>query len=364
MKTTKRWWMGAMALLGALAAMPASAEITFYEHHDFEGRAFTTGRMVGDFRRFGFNDSASSVVVTGEPWEVCENVEFSGQCMVLLPGHYRSLREMSMNNRVSSARPARRDTSYGDDRYAPRPIGGEITFFEHEGFHGRAVRSTNDIASLGAFGFNDRASSVMVLGERWEVCEHSNFTGRCVVLRPGSYPSLGAMGLNDRLSSARAIAPTVRYEDSRYAPMPQPVFDWRRRPQERLFEAGVISSRAVYDRPQQQRCWIERERVQEPNVGGAIVGGVLGGIIGHQIGGGSGRDLATAGGAVAGAVIGANVDAGSDRRPVQRCASTPPQGNPDYWDVTYNFRGMEHHVQMTAPPGPTVTVNDQGEPRL
>jgi hypothetical protein len=362
-KTKTSWLMGAMALLGALAATPASAEITFYEHHDFEGRAFTTGRAVNDFRRFGYNDNASSVVVTGEPWEVCEHVEFGGQCMVLVPGHYRSLREMNMNNRLSSARPARRDIHYGDDRYAPRPIGGEITFFEHDGYHGRAVRSTNDIPSLGSFGFNDRASSVMVVGERWEVCEHSNFSGRCVVLRPGMYPSLGAMGLNDRLSSARAVPPNMRFEDARYAPMPQPVFDWRRRPQERLFEAGVIQAQAVYTTPQQQRCWIERDRVQQPNVGGAIVGGVLGGIIGHQIGGGSGRDLATAGGAVAGAVIGANVDSG-ERRPVQRCAAVPAQGAPDYWDVTYNFRGVEHHVQTTFAPGPTITVNDQGEPRL
>jgi uncharacterized protein YcfJ len=35
----------------------------------------------------------------------------------------------------------------------------------------------------------------------------------------------------------------------------------------------------------------------------------------------------------------------------------------DYWDVTYEFRGDEHRVQLSAPPGRTVTVNAQGEPR-
>jgi uncharacterized protein YcfJ len=47
---------------------------------------------------------------------------------------------------------------------------------------------------------------------------------------------------------------------------------------------------------------------------------------------------------------------------VQRCqqvASTTPA----YWDVSYLYRGMEHHVQMTAPPGRTITVNGNGEPR-
>ena len=39
------------------------------------------------------------------------------------------------------------------------------------------------------------------------------------------------------------------------------------------------------------------------------------------------------------------------------------QARPDYWDVSYDFRGTEHHVQMATPPGPTITVNERGEPR-
>jgi uncharacterized protein YcfJ len=41
----------------------------------------------------------------------------------------------------------------------------------------------------------------------------------------------------------------------------------------------------------------------------------------------------------------------------------PSQAKPDYWDVTYTFRGQEHHVQMVTPPGRTITVNRLGEPR-
>jgi len=163
----------------------------------------------------------------------------------------------------------------------------------------------------------------------------------------------------------------VTPEPGRYAPPPVPVYDWRRRPEERIHEARVTSVRAVFAAPQ-QRCWVEREQVvqeqrRDPNVGGAVVGGILGGILGHQIGGGTGRDIATVGGAVAGAAIGANV--GRDAQTtsiqnVQRCAATPAQGRPDYWDVTYQFRGIEHHMQSTSPPGATVLVNDNGEPRL
>jgi len=51
-------------------------------------------------------------------------------------------------------------------------------------------------------------------------------------------------------------------------------------------------------------------------------------------------------------------------RDVQRCTATPPQARPDYWDVTYHYRGVEHHMQTTSPPGPMVTVNEAGEPRM
>jgi hypothetical protein len=41
----------------------------------------------------------------------------------------------------------------------------------------------------------------------------------------------------------------------------------------------------------------------------------------------------------------------------------PSQAAPALWDVSYNFRGQDHRLQMTTPPGPTVTVNRMGEPR-
>jgi hypothetical protein len=31
--------------------------------------------------------------------------------------------------------------------------------------------------------------------------------------------------------------------------------------------------------------------------------------------------------------------------------------------VTYEFRGVTHRAQMSAPPGATITVNGRGEPR-
>ena len=247
----------------------------------------------------------------------------------------------------------------------------QVTFHEREGFQGRTFTTERAVGNFERYGFNDRASSVVVLRDRWEVCSDAQFAGRCVVLRPGRYASLADMGMNDRASSARVVSRSARVPDDRYAPIPVPVYDNHRRPSERLYEADVTSVRAVLGQPE-QRCWVEREQVApeqrgDVNVGGAIVGALLGGVLGHQVGGGRGKDIATAGGAVAGAALGANVgrDGGQAAvtRDVRRCDTVPAQGKPDYWDVTYNFRGQEHHIQMVTPPGRTVTVNRLGEPR-
>ena len=361
----------AFALGMVAGAAHASAQVTFYEHDNFDGRAFTTRTPIHDFQRFGFNDRASSVMVTSGQWEVCDDADFRGKCFILRPGSYPSLRAMNMNDRLSSARAVERLRRPDENRYAPRPLPGQITLFQHDGFQGSAVVIESSQPNFIRFGFNDRASSVVVLGARWELCEHVNYTGRCVILRPGRYPSLRSMGLNDTLSSARAVHPTARFDEVRYAPQPVPAYDWRRRQEERLHTVDVREVRAIFAAPQ-QHCWVEREQVvqeprRDPNIGGAVVGGVIGGILGHQIGGGTGRDIATVGGAVAGAAIGANVgrDGGTiATRDVQRCAATPAQGRPAYWDVSYSFRGIEHHMQTTSPPGPTVLVNDEGEPRM
>ena len=154
------------------------------------------------------------------------------------------------------------------------------------------------------------------------------------------------------------------------ASAPPAAYDYSRRQGEALYEAPVTSVRAVVG-PPQQRCWVERQVVDSGaggvNVPGAIVGGVVGGILGHQIGSGRGQDLATGIGAAGGAVVGANVGrvpGTTYTQDVQRCENVASAGSLDYWDVTYTFGGYDHHVQMTSPPGRTILVNAQGEPRV
>src|ERR1700690_493048 len=113
----------------------------------------------------------------------------------------------------------------------------QVTIYEREGFNGRSFTTEREVGNFERDSFNDRGSSVVVLGNRWEVCEDARFRGRCVVLRPGRYPSLAAMGLNDRIASVREVSKDARIDDSRYAPAPVAAHDdYRRRDNERLYE--------------------------------------------------------------------------------------------------------------------------------
>jgi uncharacterized protein YcfJ len=250
----------------------------------------------------------------------------------------------------------------------------QVSLFEQEGFQGRSFSTQQRVANLERSGMNDRASSVIVTGQRWQACENMRFEGRCTVLRPGQYPSLAALGLSDRISSVRPLAADERVPEADYAPMPMVTQDFRRRGRERLYEANVTSARAVLGTPG-QRCWMEREQVVQQsqqqgnlNLTGAAIGAVIGGILGHQVGGGTGKQIATVGGAVGGAALGAQYGRNDAPTPVahdvRRCDGNPVQATPTYWDVTYDFRGQQHHMQTAADPGRTVTVTRAGEPRI
>ena len=246
----------------------------------------------------------------------------------------------------------------------------QITFYEHDDFRGRALTTDRQISDFAQQGFNDRASSVVVDRGRWEVCTDARYGGSCVVVRQGSYASLSGLGMNDRISSVRPVSQQTSYRNEAPEPLAEPTYEYRRRANERVYEAPVTSARAVVG-PPEQRCWVERQQVVEErrgdtNVGGAVIGALLGGVLGHQVGGGRGKDVATAGGAVAGALVGGNAGRGGGGatydKDVQRCR-TVESTTPAYWDVTYEYRGIEHRIQMSSAPGDTIAVNRNGEPR-
>ena len=61
----------------------------------------------------------------------------------------------------------------------------------------------SDVHSLRSRNFNDRAGSMIIREGEWQVCEHDDYRGRCIVYGPGRYRSL--RGLDGIASSLRRV---------------------------------------------------------------------------------------------------------------------------------------------------------------
>ena len=121
----------AIGIGAALAAPLAAAQVTFYEQEGFHGRTFTSNGAISNLDRSGFNDRASSVIVEHGNWQVCEDSDFRGQCIVLRPGQYPSLGAMRMSNRISSLRRVSGGPNYS---YAPPPPApAPYLYYPHHG---------------------------------------------------------------------------------------------------------------------------------------------------------------------------------------------------------------------------------------
>ena len=228
----------------------------------------------------------------------------------------------------------------------------QITFYEGDGFRGRTF-AAQQVSNFERAGFNDRASSVVVERGRWEVCENARFEGHCVVLHRGSYDSLRAWAST---TGSRRCARSTRehYDNERRSRSPRRV-RIPPPPERALIEVPVTSVRAVVG-PPEQRCWVEQQQVGDRAARPQRAG----------------RRSSAACSAASSATRSAAARARPSRRSAARSAArrsaptstasatssrartcaaakTSPSSTPQYWDVTYNFRGVEHRVQMTTP---------------
>ena len=210
----------------------------------------------------------------------------------------------------------------------------QVVLYEREGYRGRSVVIDKEMRNLDRKGLGDKANSIVVERGRWEICEKPRYEGRCAMLRPGNYPNLRGTGLESNISSIRKASDKRKYDNEPQASAGDD-YKYRRRASERTSEVPVTSVRAIMG-PPNQRCWVERQAAPPPaDPGAAAAGALLAGILGYQT--------------------------SAPSQDVQRC--TTVQGAPHHYDVTYNYKGTNRYVQMTRPPGPTITVNRDGEPR-
>ena len=101
---------------------------------------------------------------------------------------------------------------------AVAPVWAQATLYERDGFEGRHVTTEKRLSNLERAGLHERVASVVVAGQRWEVCDTSRYQGQCRVLLPGRYPSLAAMGMDQRVMSVRIVGASEVVDEAHYAP--------------------------------------------------------------------------------------------------------------------------------------------------
>ena len=195
----------ALAVGAATIATQAVAQVTFYERYAFQGRSFDADRPIGNLESSGFNERASSVIVGGGQWEMCEGPGFTGRCVLVSPGRYPSFGIIGLNGGIASARAVRSEPAARVEPPVAVPAPANITLYGRENFAGRAITVDRAIGDLERIDFDQRVSSAIVQGGPWEVCDEIRFEGRCMILQPGRYPSFAAAGMDNRISSVRRV---------------------------------------------------------------------------------------------------------------------------------------------------------------
>lgn len=206
----------AVALLAG-AAQAGDTEVIIYKQPHFRGESHVVNGEVANLEG-GFARDASSLVVKGGYWEVCDQDHFQGDCYVLEPGRYARL-DSNLNERIVSVRFLGTDQKFARRAYREEirearreerrqyrervAAQGAIDLYGRPNFRGRSVRLADNEPDLYDRDFDGRASSVIVRDGTWQLCSQPGYSGSCLVVGPGEYPRLA--GLDDRVSSIRQV---------------------------------------------------------------------------------------------------------------------------------------------------------------
>lgn len=157
---------------------PGTPQITLFSQPNFGGQRVNLSDDAADLRRQNFNDRTWSIRVDAGDWEVCEDINYGGRCILV----NNDVASFHPANWVSSVRLVRNGQGPGGGGGDfERPLSG-IRLFDGANYSGQRFDAQSEIYDLSRVGFNDRASSIAIArGERWQVCIDSNFRSQCQV---------------------------------------------------------------------------------------------------------------------------------------------------------------------------------------
>lgn len=142
----------------------------------------------------------------GERWEVCDQANYRGRCVVV-SGEERNLSNNSWSNIISSFRRVGGGVPPRPDPSDP----GYIVLFDRPNYQGNPTNYNAAAPNL-----HRRSGSVTIGRGVWDLCDGWNFTGRCVTLTT-SVPDLATYSLRDRVLSVRPAGS---------GPVTPPMTDW------------------------------------------------------------------------------------------------------------------------------------------
>jgi len=205
---TRLWIVLGLALtatvgapLGANIDQTGGAGLRVFDDANFRGRSSAITRDISNLESVGMNDQISSLRAgPGERWEVCEHAGYKGRCQIV-SGNEPDLGRTGFDNMISSVR-KRSNGGSGETTPGFGPSRG-VYLFAGTRWTGERVAISSATTNLERNGFNDRANSIQVArGEIWEVCEHSNYGGRCVEVTE-DVTDLDRVGMSRLISSLR-----------------------------------------------------------------------------------------------------------------------------------------------------------------
>jgi hypothetical protein len=211
------------ALATALPSAASAQGLELFDFPNFQGSSVMVDREIPNLGPGAFDDLATSVRITAGAWELCDGPNFVQPCTIVTSDVW-DLQALSLNNRVSSIRPAfstaPQPAPYpGQPPFAgatPFPGQPRVTLYEDTNFRGRSVTITDRADNLRFEGFEDRARSIQVAGE-WRLCEGMNLTGRCEIIA-GDMPDLNRIAMSRAISS---LEPSLAAAPA-FNPNPQP----------------------------------------------------------------------------------------------------------------------------------------------
>jgi hypothetical protein len=96
-----------LSVVCGLPPLCGAADLTLYTDGDFQGRPLNVVIDMRQLDTMHFSDRASSLVIEKGAWILCTDEDFEGKCVTLEPGRYGSLKDLGLDDTVTSVR--RRD---------------------------------------------------------------------------------------------------------------------------------------------------------------------------------------------------------------------------------------------------------------